>query len=251
MAVTSRTELIDYCFRRLGEPVTEINVDITQAEERIDDAIQYYQEYHKDATVRTFLSHQITDSDMTNGYIPISSNIVYLSRMFPLNRTFDGTADMFDITYQIYLNNMADFTTFAGDLAYIYHIEQYLSLIDMQLHGTPQVNFSRREGKLYIHGDFNDGDLKTGDWVVAEIYQIVDPNGSGNTIWDDMFIKDYSTALIKEQWGQNMKKFDGMLLPGGVTVNGAQIYEEAVSDIERLREQMRLEHEEPVDFMVG
>ncbi len=148
------------------------------------------------------------------------------------------------------LNDIADLQNFAGDLSYYDHMQQYLSLLDMKLNGHPQVNFSRRQNRLYIHGDFQDKDIKAGDFVVAETLQIIDPD-THTSIYNDMFVKDYTTALIKQQWGLNLIKFEGMQLPGGVTLNGRQIYEDATNDIERLQEKVRMEQELPVDFFVG
>ena len=249
-SISSRQELIDYCLRRLGEPVLAINVDIDQIEDKVDDALQKYQEFHSDATIRTYLKYQITEQDVANKYIPISSDIIFVSKIFPFSSTFGSSGNLFDIRYQMFLNNMGDFINFAGDLAYLYQMEQYLSMIDMQLHGHPQVTFSRRQNRLYIYGDFEDKDLQAGDYLVAEIYQIVDPE-THTSVYNDMFMKDYTTALIKQQWGANMSKFEGMQLPGGVTLNGRQIYEDATADIERLEEKLRAEQELPVDFFVG
>ena len=247
---TTRNDLIDFCLRRLGEPVLEINVDVDQIEDKVDDAIQKYQEFHSDATIRTYLKHQITAADVTNKYIPISSDIIFVSKVFPISTTFSTSGNLFDIRYQMFLNNMGDFINFAGDLAYLYQMEQYLSMIDMQLHGHPQVTFSRRQNRLYIFGDFEDEDLQEGDYLIAEIFQTIDPE-THTSIYNDMFIKDYTTALIKQQWGANLSKFEGMQLPGGVTMNGRQIYEDATADIERLEEKLRNEQELPVDFFVG
>jgi hypothetical protein len=247
---TTRNDLIDFCLRRLGEPVLEINVDVDQIEDKVDDAIQKYQEFHSDATIRTYLKHQITADDVTNKYIPISSDIIFVSKVFPISTTFSTSGNLFDIRYQMFLNNMGDFINFAGDLAYLYQMEQYLSMIDMQLHGHPQVTFSRRQNRLYIFGDFEDEDLQEGDFLIAEIFQTIDPE-THTSIYNDMFIKDYTTALIKQQWGANLSKFEGMQLPGGVTMNGRQIYEDATADIERLEEKLRNEQELPVDFFVG
>jgi len=248
--ITSRQGLIDYCLRKLGDPVIEINVDDEQVEDKVDDALQKYQEFHSDATHRTYLQHQVTADDVTNKYIPISSDIIFISKVFPVSTTYGSSGNLFDIRYQMMLNNMGDFINFAGDLSYLYQMEQYLSMIDQQLHGQPQVSFSRHKNRLHIYGDFNDGDLKEGDYVVAEIYQIVDPE-TNTSVYNDMFMKEYTTALIKQQWGMNMMKFDGMQLPGGVTVNGRQLYEDALQEIERLEEKLRLEQELPVDFFVG
>jgi hypothetical protein len=247
---TSRQELIDFCLRRLGEPVLEVNVDVDQIEDKVDDAIQKYQEFHSDATIRTYLKYQITADDVTNGYVPISSNIIFVSKVFPFSSTYGSSGNLFDIRYQMFLNNMGDFINFAGDLAYLYQMEQYLSMIDQQLHGHPTVKFSRRQNRLYIWGDFEDEDLQEDDYLVAEVYQTIDPE-THTSIYNDMFIKDYTTALIKQQWGANLSKFEGMQLPGGVTLNGRQIFEDASADIERLEEKLRSEQELPVDFFVG
>ena len=247
---SSRATLIDYCKRRLGDPVVEINVDEDQLEDRLDEALQYYQEYHSDATLRTYLKYEITSDDVTNEYIPLDSNITYVSKLFPITTNFTGSRNFFDIKYQMMLNDMASLIHFAGDLAYYEQMQQYLSLLDMKLNGQPQVQFSRRENRLYIFGDFADQDLKAGDYVVAEIYKILDPN-TNTSIYNDMWLKEYTTALIKQQWGQNLIKFEGMQLPGGVILNGRQIYDDATGEIATLRENLRLEHEFPPDFFVG
>lgn len=246
---SSRQDLIDYCLRRLGEPVIEINVDTDQVEDKVDDALQKYQEFHSDATVRTYLKHLVTSTDVTNGYIVLDPSITWVKRLFPLTSVISGTG-MFDMKYQLFLNNMGDFVNFAGDLSYMFQMEQYLSLIDQQFNGMPQVRHSRRQGRLYIDGDFADGDIKAGDYIVAEVYQVIDPE-IYTSIWNDMFMKDYLTQLIKQQWGLNMSKFEGMQLPGGVTISGRQMYEDATAEIQRLEENLRLEQELPVDFFIG
>lgn len=246
----SRQQLIDFCLRRLGEPVIEVNVDEDQIQDKVDDALQVYQEYHSDATKRIYLKHLVTDTDVANEYISISSDIIYVSKLFPVSSTFQTSWNFFDIKYQMMLNDITDLQNFAGDLAYYEQLQQYLTLLDMKLNGSPQVQFSRRENRLYIFGDFGDEDIKAGDYVVAEVYQILNPD-TNTSIYNDKFIKNYTTALIKQQWGQNLIKFEGMQLPGGVTMNGRQIYEDAMNDIEKLLEQVRLENELPPDFFVG
>ena len=247
---SSRVTLIDYCKRRLGDPVVEINVDEDQLEDRVDEALQYYQEYHTDATLRTYLKHLVTANDVSNEYITLNSDITYVSKMFPLTSGRTGSRNFFDIKYQMMLNDMASLIHFAGDLAYYEQMQQYLSLLDMKLNGQPQVQFSRKENRLYIFGDFADDDINEGDYIVAEVYKILDPS-TNTSIFNDLWLKEYTTALIKQQWGQNLIKFEGMQLPGGVTINGRQLYEDAISEIERLRESIRLEHEMPADFFVG
>ena len=251
MAVpTSRPTLIDYCKRRLGDPVLEINVDEDQLEDRIDEALQYYQEFHSDATVRTYLKHLITTDDVTNEYITLSSDIIFVSKLFPVSSSFGTSFNFFDIKYQMMLNDIADLQNFAGDLAYYEQLQQYLSLLDMKLNGLPQVQFSRRENKLYIFGDFSDADIQADEYIIAEVYSVLDPD-TNTSIYNDMWLKEYSTALIKQQWGQNLIKFEGMQMPGGVTFNGRQLYDDALQDIEKLTEEARLNWELPIDFMTG
>ena len=246
----SRQELIDYSLRRLGEPVIEINVDEDQLQDKVDDALIYYRDYHSDATKKIYLKHLITAADVANEYITLSSEIIFVSKLFPISSTFNTSFNFFDIKYQMMLNDIADLQNYAGDLAYYEQMQQYLSLLDMKLNGTPQVQFSRRENRLYIFGDFKDEDIKAGDYIVAEVYQIISED-SNSSIWNDRWLKDYTTALIKQQWGQNLIKFEGMTLPGGVQLNGRQLYDDATADLERLREVIRLEHELPPDFFVG
>ena len=246
----SREALIDYCKRKLGEPVIEINVDEDQLEDRIDEALAYYREFHSDATYRTYIKHQMTANDITNEYITLSSDVIQITKVFPLASNFNQGRNFFDIKYQMMLNDMADLVHFSGELAYYEQMQQYLSLLDMKLNGHPQVHFSRRQNRLYIFGDIKDGDIKVGDYLVLEGYQLIDPN-THTSVYSDLWLKEYATALIKQQWGQNLIKFEGMQLPGGVVLNGRQIYDDATSEIERLRESIRLEFELPPDFFVG
>ena len=208
---TSRATLIDYCKRRLGDPVIEINVDEDQLEDRVDEALQYYQEYHSDATVRTYLKHLVTETDVSNEYISLSSNIIFVSKLFPISSSFNSSFNFFDIKYQMMLNDIADLQNFAGDLAYYEQMQQYLSLLDVKLNGHPQVQFQRKQNRLYIFGDFADNDIKEGEYIVAEVYEIVDPS-THTSVFNDMWVKEYTTALIKQQWGSNLLKFEGMQL---------------------------------------
>lgn len=247
---TSRDELIDYCKRSLGEPVIEVNVDYDQIEDRIDEALQYYRNYHSDANFRAYVKHQVSQQDLDQGYVQMSTEVMQVVKLFPIYSNFNNGRNFFDIKYQMMLNDMTEMTRFVGDLAYYEQMQQYLSTLDMKLNGTPIVEFSRKQNRLYIFGESSDGDLKAGDFIVAEVYQLINPE-SFTSVYDDMWLKQYATALIKRQWGQNLIKFDGMLLPGGVQINGRQIFEDALQDIERLEERIRLEHELPVDFFVG
>jgi hypothetical protein len=157
--------------------------------------------------------------------------------------------NMFDIKYQLMLNSMGDFMSFAGGMSYYYQLEQYLNFLDNILEGQPITTFSRNQRRLYLHGNFEDEDLKVGDYLIAEAYQWVD--GGSYNVWNDIFLRDYATQSIKQQWGANLIKFEGVQLPGGVTMNGRQLYEDATQELLRLEEKMRLEHESPPDFFVG
>ena len=148
------------------------------------------------------------------------------------------------------LNDVANMQNFGGDLAFYEQMNQYLSMLDMKLNGEPQTTYSRKQNRLYIHGDFKDKDIKAGQYIVYEAYKIVNP-GDFSKIYNDMWLKEYLTALIKQQWGANLIKFEGMQLPGGVTLNGRQIFDDATTEIDKLRERLRLEHEMPPDFFVG
>lgn len=248
-APTNRATFVEYVKRRLGEPVIEVNVDPDQIEDRVDDALQMFREFHYDAMKRSYLQHEITDSDVANGYIPVSDSVLYVTKVFPIASS-SLTRDFFDIKYQIRLNDLATLTQFMGDLAYYEQMQQYLSLLDMKLNGTPQTHFSYSEQRLYIFGDLSDKDLEAGDYLVAETFTAIDP-ATNARIWDDRWLKAYATALVKQQWGLNLIKFEGMQLPGGVMLNGRQMFDDANAEIERLLEDLRSEHEEPVDFFVG
>jgi|DEB0MinimDraft_3_1074331.scaffolds.fasta_scaffold01977_6 hypothetical protein len=250
MAVNSRATLIDYCKRKLGEPVIEVNVDDDQVDDRLDDALQMYHDYHSDGTLRTYLKHLVTQTDVDNEYITLNADINYVSKLFPLTSTMANSRNFFDIKYQIMLNDMHNLAGFLGDLAYYEQMQQYMSLLDMKLNGMPQVQFSRRQNRLYIFGDFADQDIKVGDYIIAEVYRNIDATTYGS-VWNDKWVKAYATALIKQQWGSNLLKFEGMQLPGGVSLNARQIYDDATTEIESLKESLRLEAEFPPDFYVG
>ena len=248
-APSTRQTHIDYCLRRLGDPVIEINVDDDQLEDRVDESLEYFREYHSEALQRTFLKHLVTATDVTNEFITIDSAITQVTKLFSI-QTGTSTTNFFDIKYQMMLNDMTDIHGTMGNLAYYDMMQQYLGTIDMMLNGTPQTTFVRKQNRLYIHGDFADGDIVAGKYLVAEVYKEINYSDY-TTVWNDLWLKEYTTALFKQQWGQNLIKFDGMVLPGGVTLNGRQIYDDASQDILALRERIRLEHEMPADFFIG
>jgi len=246
--VSSRQGLIDYCLRRLGAPVIEINVDDDQIDDRIDDALQLYQEYHHDATIKIYMKHQVTQDDINNKYIPINDNIIYVTRVLPL-LSESSTINMFDIQYQMHMNDLYDLS-YIGDLVHYEMVQQYISLLDMKINGQGEfIRYNRHMNLLHIDIDW-ENTVSVGDYIVVECQRIVDP-GTYSDVYNDMFLKQYATALIKQQWGANLIKFEGMTLPGGITLNGRQLFDDATTEIQTIREQMQLNYETPVDFYVG
>ena len=257
--ITTRQQLVEYCLRRLGEPVIEVNVDEDQIDDKVDDALQVYREFHSDATYRDYYQHQITEDEVARKYISIPHEILFVTKLFPTGGSVIGSSNMFSMSYQFAMSDFASVTDGggAGNLAYYDQMRSYMELLDMKLNGLPIITWSRRQNKLYLWSDIEDKQLEAGDYVCVECYRAVSETGEvgtgadPTTIMNDMFMKDFTTALIKQQWGMNMSKFEGMQLPGGVTINGRQILDDANGEIESLRERMRLEYEEPPGFLVG
>jgi hypothetical protein len=322
MTVASRQDLIDYCLRRLGFPVLEINVDDDQVEDRIDDALQYFQEFHFDGVERLYLTHKVTTAelkftglsapsfqnnemlvgntsgatcilytlsgttaritnvkgafvageivtgstsgfsrtlasssfytpgDIQNGYIPIPDSVIGVIRVLPVNGPSSGMNNrnnMFDLIYQFRLNDM--YNLLSADMVYYTQVQQHLSMLDMLLVGDRSFKYNRKMDKMYIDMNWEEV-LNPDDFIVVECYRILDPN-TYTQVYNDRFLKTYATALIKKQWGDNMKKFGGIQLPGGVILNGKEIYDEAVEEIRMIQQDMQLSSELPVDFMVG
>ena len=245
----SRQDLIDYCMRSLGAPVIEINVDEDQVSDRIDEAIQFYQEYHSDAVVRTYLKKKVTQDDIDNRYITLPDSLLFVNRVFPINGGTTGTG-MFSVDYQIHLNDIFDLQNAGGGLLDYEMTQQYLSLIDRQISGMQHIStFTRHANRLAIEIDWA-ANLSVDSYIIVEGYQTLDPE-TYTEVYNDRFLKKYTTALIKRQWGLNLIKFEGMQLPGGVLLNGRQLYDDATAEIATLKETMRLEHEFPPDFFVG
>jgi hypothetical protein len=244
--VTTRQGLKDYCLRRLGAPVIEINVDDDQVEDRIDDAFQFYREYHYDAVELVYLKHQFTTDDITNQYISVPDSVVGVSRILPFSNKSDGT-NIFSVRYQILLNDL--YSLMSTNIIYYYQVKQELELINQVLVGIKPIRFNRHMNRLYMDMDWT-ADAVAGDYIIVECYRILDPE-TYRDVYNDMFLKRYCTALIKRQWGENLKKFNGVQLPGGVTINADQIYQDALTEITQIESEMQSRFELPVDFMTG
>jgi hypothetical protein len=242
----SREQLKDWCLRQLGHPVIEINVDDDQVEDRIDEAFQYYQQFHYDAVERWYLTHQITEQDKVNKYITIPDTIIGVNRIFPIGST-NASVNMFDLRYQLRLHELYDFTS----TSYVSYAltQQHIRTLDLLFSGETPIRFNRNTNKLYIDQNWVDG-VYAGEWIVIESFIIIDPEVYAK-VYNDMMLKRLATAYIKKQWGSNMKKFNGMQLPGGITMNGQQIYQEAVDEIDKLEDRIRSTFEEPPIFLLG
>jgi len=247
-ATATRTQFIDYCLRDLGHPVIQINVDDDQVEDRVDEAFYYYQQFHFDATERYYLSHELTSTDVTNKYIDISSvdsNIIGIKRIFSFTNS-NLTRNMFDIRYQMRLQDIQ--SLLSASFSNYFITQTHLSMIDLLLVGQVPIDYSRHTGRLYLRFDWDTVDA--GDWIVVETTRVLDPD-TYPAVYGDIWLKRYATALIKKQWGNNMHKFSGVTLPGGIMLNGDKIYEEAKAEITELEQQIRSEFELPPSLMVG
>lgn len=244
---TTREELKQYCLRRLGAPVIKINVDDLQLEDRIDDALQFYQDYHYDATESFYWKHEITQQDIDQKYFSIDPGIIGITRIFPLNDTITK-ANMFDLRYQLRLHELYDFTSTSYTNFSI--TMQHLRNLEMMFTGDIPIRFQRHTHRLYPDWAWGSAQAPVGMTVVAEGIKVIDPE-TFDSVYNDMWLKKYTTALFKRQWGEQMKKYGGVQLPGGITLNGKEIFDEALSDIQQLESEMQDKFSLPPQFQMG
>lgn len=242
---TNRSEFREWCLRKLGKPVIEINVDHDQVEDRIDEAISYWNDYHFDGTERTFFKHQVTSDDRTNGYITVPENIIGVVNLFDIGDAL-STNNLFNIRYQFALNEIYDLSNY--NLSNYYMAMQHIQFLEELLVGKQPLRYNRHVNKLHIDMDWAKVDV--GNYIIAEAYQVLDPS-TYQDMWKDRWLQNYATAKIKYQWGSNLTKFSGMQLPGGVTFNGEQILQDALAEIQRLEEEMIVSYSLPVMDMIG
>ena len=246
-SVTSRQGLIDYCLRRLGQPVIEINVDEDQLDERVDDALEFFQEYHFDGVEKVFTKHTITQNDIDNEYISTDNSIISVVRVLPIPSFDSFQGGFFNEEYQMRLNDLNNFS--GSSLLQWSMTLRNFSLIEELFSICPIMMFNRKQDRVYLETDWNER-FKVDDVLVIEAYKILDPS-TFPQVWNDMFLKKYSTALIKRQWGENLKKYQGVVLPGGITLDGKTIYDEAIEEIRQIEEEVSLKYELPADGYVG
>lgn len=270
----SRAELKDYCMRRLGWPVVQINVDDSQIEDRVDDALQFFAEYHFDGVERTYFSKQVTQEDIDNGYVdltkptladtdtdgivikaapaidPDGKSIISVVRCFQLFDTLGGLG-MFDAKYQIALNDLFGLRTNTyGDSLIGYNLTRsHMQMLQDMLTPEKSIRFSRVTNRIYVETNWKEKMTK-GDYLVFEAYRILDP-ALYPEIYNDRLLKMYLTALIKLQWGLNLSKFSGMSLPGGVSFNGTNMASEAKAEVEKIEEEVQSRYELPPQGFIG
>ena len=271
MAVpTTKATFKSYCLRALGFGVIDINISDDQADDRIDEALQYFAQYHYDGVERVYLKYQITQADITRSrsdnslaqvtdvdssttavwkeqknYIPVPSSVMSIVKVFPM--TDKASLNMFDIRYQLRLNDLYDFSSTS-----VIHYEmtmQHLDFLDHILIGETAIRHNQHQNRLYLDADFQT-DFVDGDYIIIECYRAIDP-ATYSDVYNDIFLKKYTTQLIKKQWGANLSKFQGIQMLGGVALNGEQIYQQAQDEIDKLEEQIQLAYELPPMHMIG
>jgi hypothetical protein len=314
--ITNRSEFKDYCLRRIGFPVIDINVDDDQVEDRIDDALTFFYDYHFDGTQKIFMKHQITQADIDRRWIYCPEPIIFVTGVFPFDDS-NSSVNMFDLRYQLRLHDLYDFTS----VSYVsYEITmQHIRTLNLLFSGTPQFRFNRVQNKLFLDIDWT-RDADVGKYVVMECYRKMEPDtinltgtvtlsntstlvvGNGtrfdaeftedeivnfgsealqvrrinsptelvltsipsitasnvsmqiaglSDVWNNRFLKAYATAKIKYQWGSNLSKFAGIQMPGGVTLDGPRIMQEAHTEIEKLEEDMHVLNVMPSEMYMG
>jgi hypothetical protein len=277
---STRQELIDYCKRRLGAPVLEINVADEQIEDLVDDAVQFFQERHFDGVYNAFYKYKLTQADIDRGrarggnssvgiattsvttsivgtpttfnyeensnYLQIPPSVIGVTKIFVFDGANTITNNMFSVKYQLFLNDI--YYWGSTELLSYAMVKTYLEDLDFLLNTQKQIRFNKRQDRLYLDIDWES--VREGQYIIIDCFASLNPN-EYSRVWNDSFIKPYLTALIKRQWGQNMMKFTGVKLPGGVELNGRQMYDDAQREIDLIMEKMSNTYELPPLDMIG
>ena len=271
---TTRQELVDYCLRRLGAPVLEINVADDHIDDLVDDALQYFNERHYDGVERMHLKYKITQEDINRGkaggtdgvgivtttgtaptgtfnfyetsnYIQVPDSVIGIEKIFKFD-TSSISGGMFSVKYQLFLNDLYYFNSV--ELLQYAMTKSYLEDIDFLLTTDKQIRFNKRQNRLYLDIDWNSQSENT--FLVIDCYRALDPNDFSK-VYNDSILKKYLTSLIKRQWGQNLIKFQGVKLPGGTELNGRQLYEDAERELDDIKQRMSSEYELPPLDLIG
>ena len=283
---TTRTEFKEYVLRRLGAPVLDVNLASEQCEDLIDDALQYFYERHFDGVSQCYLKYQITDDDVLRGearppgttgasqtgittttvtqdmptkgstdfswyensnYIPIPNHVIGINKIFQYdNAQSISVSNMFSFKYQLFLNDI--YYWGQTDLLSYSMTMSYLETMNFLLNTHKQIRFNQRQDRLYLDVDWSD--IKAKDYIIIDCWRTVDPVDFPR-VWNDSFLKPYATALFKKQWGQNLIKFQGVKLPGGIEFNGRQLYDDGQREIDEIKSQMSNTYELPPLDLIG
>ena len=265
----TRENLKQYALRTLGKPVIEINVDNDQLEDRIDEALQFYAQYHYDGIRRTYLKYKLTAADKTrlsatipnsetatknsvsttwyeaNNYLVVPETVISVTNIFPFSDK--SSMNMFDVRYQLRLNDLYDFTS--TSIINYDMVLRHLDFLDQILVGMKPIRFNQHDNRLYIDMDWVE-DIETDEYIIIDCYRKLDPS-TYTDVFNDIWLKRYVTALFKRQWGANLSKFDGVTMIGNVTLNGSKIFNEAQDEIQKLETEIRNNYEIMPNFMMG
>ena len=243
---SSRATMKEFCLRRLGKPVIEINIDDDQMDDRIDEALMYYQDYHFDGVETTWLKHQITQTDIDNNYITITdSNTIGIVDIFDIGDA-TSTNNLFNVRYQIALNDLYDLSRY--DLVPYFMNFMNIRFIEEMLIGKQPIRYNRHQNRLSVDMDWQK--VNVDDYLIAKVYKKLDPD-TYTDVWGDRWLQRYVTALFQVQWGKNLTKFTGMQLPGGVQFNGEQILQQGLEEKQKLEEEMIVSYSLPVHDLTG
>lgn len=241
----SREEFKQYVLRKLGAPVIKINVDDDQVDDRIDEALLMFANYHADGTDKVYYAHAITQQDIANRYLQMPPGTIGATEIFALGTSF-GLGDMFNIRYQIALNDLYNLTSVS--MVPYYMTMRHLEFLDELLVGRKPVRYNRHDNKFFVDMDWNA--VSAGDFIVAVTYVVLDPDANPD-IWQDAWLLRYATALVKLQWGEHLTKFIGMKMAGGLQYNGERILTDAQREKTELEHELHSSYSLPASDMIG
>lgn len=239
---TTRQEFKDWVLRKLGAPVIDINVSDEQIDDRIDEAVDYWRDYHYNGSQLVYLKHQITQENKDNGYIDLPAGLLGISGIFNMQSSISTGSGIFNVQYQFVLNNLEDITGY--NITNYYMSMSHLEFLQEMLVGKPMVRYNKHVNRLYL--DTDPGLLVVGEYIIIEAYDVIDPSTYAD-VWGDRWLQNYATCLVKEQWGSNLTKFTGMQLVGGVSFNGEQILSDAKEE-RRLMEEEAVQNLQPLSY---
>lgn len=243
---TTRAEFKDYVLRKIGAPVIQINVSDEQVDDRIDEAIAFWRDYHYDGSQMVYLKHQLTQEDIDRGYVEVPENLLGITRIFDLSSSISTGTGFFNVQYQFVLNNLEDITGY--NIQHYYMSMSHLQFLQEILVGRPMIRYNRHINRLYV--DINKSILNPGSYIIIEGYDIIDGE-TYSDVWNDRFLQNYASALIREQWGYNLTKFTNMSLVGGVQFNGEQILSDAKQDRKEMEDMAKTSLQPLVYNFVG